>query len=120
MRLSPYRYICPSISGSTRRRLCYGIALGCRICVALTHVPYKWAGYAKDIALGCRIYVALSKTGFDVRLHFHGSPSFWSSYVYGTGNGTLAVKERGCHGRYCFSPPAMVCALYGPRPVPVL
>jgi hypothetical protein len=39
------------------------------------------------IGLGCRICVALSDhcAGFDLRLHFHGSPSFWSSYVYGTG-----------------------------------
>ena len=103
MRLSPYRYFCPSISGSKRRRLCYGIALGCRTCVALTHVPHYCSG-GYDIALGCRTCVALTRVpdyysaGFDVRLHFHASPSLGSSYVYGTGNGTLAVKGRGCHG----------------------
>ena len=57
------------------------IALGCRICVALSQVP-----------------AYLNLAGFDVRLHFHGSPSLWSSYLYGPGNGTLAVKEHGCYG----------------------
>ena len=59
----------------------YAVALVCRICVGLNQVPHY-----------CNL------AGFDVRLHFHGSPSFWSSYVYGTGNGTVAVKEHGCHG----------------------
>ena len=70
---------------------------------ALVNLVLHAAAYA--IALGCRIVVGLSRVpnyynlaGFDVRLHFHGSPSFWGSYVYGTGNGTLAVKELGYHG----------------------
>ena len=63
-----------------RAATAYAIGLGYRTCVGLSRVPnyYKLAG-------------------FDVCLHFHGSPSCWSSYVYGTGNGTLAVKEHGCH-----------------------
>jgi hypothetical protein len=68
------------------------------------------AAYA--IGLVCRIVVGLSRVpnyynlaGFDVRLHFHGSPSFWGSYVYGTGNGTLAVKGHGCHGGIAFAHP---------------
>jgi hypothetical protein len=75
--------------------------LGCRTCVALTHVPHYCSG-GYGIALGCRTCVALTRVpdycspGFDVRLYFHASPSLGSSYVYGTGNGTLAVKGRGC------------------------
>jgi hypothetical protein len=59
----------------------YGSALVCRIVVGLSRVPDYY-----------------NLAGFDVRLHFHASPSLGSSYVYGTGNGTWAVKERGCHG----------------------
>jgi hypothetical protein len=74
--------------------------LGTLVLVQLAYIVVEGNG----IALGYRRCVALRygrgncNTGFDLRLHFHGSPSFGSSDVYGTGNGTLAVKERSCHG----------------------
>jgi hypothetical protein len=50
--------------------------------------------------LGYRCYVDLrygyrKLTGFEIGPHLHNSPSLWSSYVYGTGYGTSAFKERG-------------------------
>ncbi len=68
----------------------------------LVYIDLCTAAYA--IGLGYLTRVGLSRVphyynlaGLDVRPHFHGSPSCWSSYAYGPGNGTLAIKERGCH-----------------------
>jgi hypothetical protein len=51
-------------SAASAASAAYGIALGCRIVVGLSRVPNY-----------CNL------AGFDVRLHFHGSPSLGSSYV---------------------------------------